>query len=292
MSKPTVGFLGLGIMGTAMARNLLKSGHFAEVIVWNRTLSKCDELVSEGAGTASTAAEVIAKCDITFGCLADPSAALAAVFNENGVLAGITPGKAYVDMSTVDEQTSQQIAQAIIAKGGKFLEAPVSGSKKPAIDGVLIILAAGDEDVFKACEAAFSVMGKKSFFLGEVGAGARMKLVVNMVMGEMTVALGEGVALADKSGLKGTDFLEVLSLGAMACPLFALKGPNMLARNYPTAFPLKHEQKDMRLALALGDSLNQPLPLAAATNEAFKAAKAKGHADADIGAVYEALLTK
>ncbi|GLC35117.1 Putative oxidoreductase glyr1 [Pleodorina starrii] len=287
-TKMRIGFLGLGIMGEAMARNLLKSGLFASVTVWNRTLAKCQTLVSEGAQSAETPAAVVAACDVTFAMLADPDAALAAVFGENGVLAAIAPGKGYVDMSTVDEATSTKIGEAITAKGGKFVEGPVSGSKKPAIDGQLIIMGAGDKELYDLVQPAFGVMGKKSFFLGATGAAARMKLVVNMVMGSMMGAFCEGMALADKAGLEQSALLEILGLGAMANPMFALKGPAIMARSYPPAFPLKHQQKDLRLALALGDSLNQPLPVAAAANEAFKDAKGKGRGDDDFAAVYEA----
>ncbi|GLI70686.1 hypothetical protein VaNZ11_015626 [Volvox africanus] len=288
ITKTRVGFLGLGIMGEAMARNLLKSGLFASVTVWNRTLAKCGALVSEGAQCAETPAAVVESCDVTFAMLADPDAALAAVFGENGVLSAIVPGKGYVDMSTVDEATSAKIGEAITAKGGKFVEGPVSGSKKPAIDGQLIIMGGGDKDLYDLVQPAFDVMGKKSFYLGATGAAARMKLVVNMIMGAMMGAFCEGMALADKAGLEQSALLEILSLGAMANPMFALKGPAIMNRSYPPAFPLKHQQKDLRLALALGDSLNQSLPVAAAANEAYKNAKAKGHGDEDFAAVYEA----
>ncbi|PNH10975.1 putative oxidoreductase GLYR1 [Tetrabaena socialis] len=287
-TKLSVGFVGLGIMGEAMARNLLKSGLFSSVTVWNRTLSKCDALVAEGALSAPTPADVVAACDVTFGMLADPEAALAAVFNEGGVLAGISAGKGYVDMSTVDEATSTKIGEAVTAKGGKFVEGPVSGSKKPAIDGQLVIMGAGDKELYELVQPAFAVMGKKSFYLGATGAAARMKLVVNMVMGSMMGAFCEGMALADKSGLEQTALLEILGLGAMANPMFAMKGPGIMQRAYPPAFPLKHQQKDLRLALALGDALNQPLPVAAAANEAYKTAKALGRGDQDFAAVYEA----
>lgn len=286
--KLTIGFMGMGIMGVAMARNLLKSGQFAKVYVWNRTLTKCDELVAEGAVLSQTPAEVVQACDITFAMLADPAAAEAAVFMAGGVLEGLSAGKGYVDMSTVDEHTSQKIGEAVVSKGGRFLEAPVSGSKKPAIDGQLIILAAGDEGLYKESLPAFDIMGKKSLLLGAVGAGARMKLVVNMVMGAMMGAFCEGMSLADKSGLKQQDLLEVLSLGAMANPMFAMKGPALVGRQYPPAFPLKHQQKDLRLALALGDQLQQALPVSAAANEQFKVAMAKGLGDSDFAAVYEA----
>lgn len=136
---------------------------------------------------------------------------------------------------------------------------------------------------------AFDVMGKKSFFLGDVGQGARMKLVVNMIMGSMLGALCEGLALADAGGLDQETLLEVLSIGALSSPLLKGKVPAMIKRDYPTSFPLKHQQKDIRLAIALGDMVSQPLPIAAATNETFKSAMAMDHGDDDFSAVYEAV---
>lgn len=271
-AKPVAAWLGLGIMGQAMAANLLREGTFSQLLVWNRSAAKTADLVKAGAVAVATPAEAVAKADIVFGMLADPAAALEVALGENGVASAMAPGKAYVDMSTVDEDTSKRIAEAVTAAGGRFLEAPVSGSKKPAIDGQLIILAAGNEGLFNECAAAFDVMGKRSLFLGDVGAGARMKLVVNGTMGAIMTAFSEGMALADRSGLRQSDLLEVLGLGAMACPMIALKGPALTARSYPPAFKLVSQQKDMRLALALGDAVDQPLPVMAAANEQFKKA--------------------
>ncbi|KAK9817270.1 hypothetical protein WJX72_012076 [[Myrmecia] bisecta] len=276
-------------MGEAMARNLLKSGKFNRVVVYNRTAGKCIPLVAEGAVAAESPADAIQQCDVVFGMLADPEAAVKVVFQKDGVLEAITAGKAYVDMSTVDPATCQRIAEAVTSKGGRFLEAPVGGSKQPAIDGQLLILAAGDESLFQECKTAFDIMGKRSFYLGQVGAGARMKLIINMIMGSMMGAFSEGMALADKAGLKQEELLEVLSLGVTGNGLISIKGPSILKHSYPPAFPLKHQQKDMRLALALGDEVSQPLPVAAAANEAYKAAKAMGHADDDMAAIYEAI---
>lgn len=148
-------------------------------------LMQCDSLKEKGAKVAATPAEVVQNCDITFGMLADPEAALAVVEGKDGIASAITTGKSYVDVSTVDEACSQKVSAMVTQAGGRFLEAPVSGSKKPAIDGTLIFLCAGDESLYTECKAAFDIMGKAAFFLGAVGAGARMKLVVNMVMGSM-----------------------------------------------------------------------------------------------------------
>ncbi|KAL6338487.1 hypothetical protein AAG906_020583 [Vitis piasezkii] len=284
-----VGFLGLGIMGKAMSINLIRSGF--KLTVWNRTLSKCDELVELGASIGETPAAVVKKCKYTIAMLSDPSVALSVVFDKDGVLEQICHGKGYIDMSTVDADTSSKISEAITSKGGSFLEAPVSGSKKPAEDGQLVILAAGEKALFDEAIPAFDIMGKKSFFLGQVGNGAKMKLVVNMIMGSMMNAFSEGLVLADRSGLNPHTLLDVLDLGGIANPMFRLKGPTMTQNSYSPAFPLKHQQKDMRLALALGDENAVSMPVAAAANEAFKKARSLGLGDLDFSAVYETVKT-
>jgi len=281
------GFLGLGIMGSAIAANLVRAGF--EVTVWNRTAARCAPLVALGARQAATPREVAESCDITFAMLADPAAALATCRGEDGVAAGISGGRGYVDMSTVDDATAKTIAQMISARGGRFLEAPVSGTKKPAEDGTLVILSGGDRSLYDEAAPAFDKLGKKRLFLGEVGQGARMKLVVNLVMGSMLTALGEGMALGLKGGLDGAQILDVLDAGAMACPMFRAKGPMLLAGEFPTSFPLKHMQKDLRLALALGEELGQNLATTAASNELFKRERIDGHGDEDIGAVFRAI---
>ena len=281
------GFLGLGIMGRAMAENLVKAGH--EVMVWNRNAAKCAQLVALGATQADSPRAVAAACDMTFAMVSDPTAAAEICFGEQGVIGGIGDGRGYVDMSTVDAETSAKIARAVVAAGGRFLEAPVSGTKKPAEDGTLIILAAGDRSLYDEAMPAFEVMGKMAPYLGEVGQGAKMKLVVNMIMGGMLTAFCEGMALGQKSGLDGDKILEVLDAGALANPMFKGKGAMLLKEDYSTNFPLKHMQKDMRLAVALGDELGQPLATAATANESFKRARQAGFADEDIVAVYKTI---
>ena len=204
----------------------------------------------------------------------------------DGAVAGLGAGRGYVDMSTVDAGTSRTIAAAAAAAGGRFLEAPVSGTKGPAEQATLIILAAGDRPLYDEAVPALEAMGKLHLFLGETGQAARLKLVVNMVMGGMMTAFSEGLALADRAGLADADLLQVLAAGALANPMFAVKGPLMVAGRDEPAFPLKHAQKDLRLALQLGDELGQPLATAAAANEVFKQARRAGLADRDFSAVH------
>jgi glyoxylate/succinic semialdehyde reductase len=282
-----IGFIGLGIMGSAIARNLILAGF--DVTLFNRSAGKGAPLADLGATLVTTPQAVIEACPITFAMLADPAAAEAVCFGKQGVLAGITHGKGYIDMSTVDADTSRKIGAAVTAKGGRFLEAPVSGSRKPAEEGSLVILAAGDRSLYEEALPGFSRMGKKVLFLGETGNGATMKLVVNMVMGGMMAAFCEGLALGGKAGLAQADILEVLDAGALANPMFRLKGELITKNEFPVAFPLKHMQKDMRLAVNLGDRLGQPLFSTAAANESFKRALAKGFGDEDFSALYKAV---
>lgn len=281
------GFLGMGIMGKEMAANLLKAG--LDVAVWNRTSKRCAPLVELGAKQFETPAEVVANCDITFAMVTDPGAALTICFENDGVLAGIGPDKSYIDVSTVDAKTSTTIHNAIKEKGGRFLEAPVSGSKKPAQDGALVFLCSGDQSLYEDAEEALSIMGKKSFYFKEVGQGAQMKLVINMVMGTMMAAFAEGLSLGDAIGLDTEDILDVLAKGAINNPMFQLKGPLMNSESFNPAFPLKHMQKDMRLALLLGDSCSQPLATSSAANNAYIAAKRSGCSDEDFSAVIRAI---
>lgn len=281
------GFLGLGIMGIPMAANLIKAGY--DVTVWNRTKEKCSQLVEQGAHMGDSPAEVIASCDITFAMVSDPAAAESLCFDEGGVLEGIAPGKGYIDVSTVDPDIATRISEAIAAKGGRFLEAPVSGSKKPAEDGALVFLCAGDESLYQDAESALGVMGKKSFFFNAIGQGAQMKLVINMIMGTMMSGLTEGLALGEKVGLNMSDVLDVLTQGAIDNPMFRLKGPLIAENNFATAFPLKHMQKDMRLALQLGDDCGQALYTASAANSSFIKAREKGSGDEDFSAIMRAV---
>lgn len=285
-----IGFIGLGIMGKAMAHNLCKAGN--TVTVWNRTLSKCDELKAAGAEVASSPADVVRTSQYTFGMLSDPAAARDVFFSDNGVLAGLSEGKVYIDSSTVDEQCAMDISAAVAKAGARFLEAPVSGSKPQATSGTLIFLCGGDEALYQEVSPMLDVMGKAKFLVGGVGAGARMKLVVNMIMGTTLNALAEGMQLSDKASLDSAVLLDVLGLGAMNSPMFAGKGKAMLAHSYDPNFPLKHQQKDMRLALEMAEKVGAgELKVAAAANANFIKAKEQGLGDKDFSAVRDVIGT-
>ncbi|XP_032826150.2 cytokine-like nuclear factor N-PAC isoform X19 [Petromyzon marinus] len=279
-----IGFLGLGLMGCGMVQNLLKTGH--NVTVWSRTASKCDIFVQDGAYLGRTPAEVVSCCDITLACIADPAAAKDLVLGPSGVLQGIRPGKCYVDMSTVDPETAVDISEAVTLRGGRYLEAPVSGNKRLSEDGGLLVLAAGDRALYDECNSCFQAICRRAFYLGEVGSAARMALVVNMILGSFMTSLAEGFSLAQRCGLSQQTLLDVLSLGPIGSSLVEQKGLGILQGDYEPNSSLKHVQKDLRLAIAMGDMLHQQTPVAAAANEMFKKAKSLDQSENDMAAVY------
>ena len=281
------GFIGIGIMGEGMAGCLLKAGK--KLVVWNRDASKAQKLATAYPGlvtVASSAGEVIDACAVTYSMLSTLEAS-EAVFPS--ILASIKQGKSLVDCATLTPERMQTMASAVEIAQGRFLEAPVSGSKAPAAQGALIFLCGGDESLYQECKPDLAIMGKADFYYGATGAGSKMKLVVNMVMGNMMCALGEGLALCQASELPADNeggLLKVLDLGIMSNGLFKLKGPKMLKGDHAPNFPLKHAQKDMRFALQLGDQVSTPLPLAAAANASFIAQRAD-HGDEDFSAVFQ-----
>ncbi len=282
----TVGFIGLGIMGQGMARRLLGAGK--RLHVWNRSGESAAALASESDAVTVEAspAAVISACRRTYLMLSTPEVCEAVYTMDGGVLAGVSEGKQLVDCATLRPEDMASLAERVVARGGKFIEAPVSGSKAPAAQGSLIFMAAGDEATYKDAADDLGAMGKASVFCGaEVGAASRMKLVVNMVMGTQLAAIAEGLALASELGLDGGDLQKVLDGGAMASPMMALKGPLMAAGNYPTAFPLKHALKDMRFALGIKGAL--PLPVSDAATASYTAAEDASLGDADFCAVME-----
>ncbi|KAF7697794.1 hypothetical protein HF521_004304 [Silurus meridionalis] len=266
-----IGFLGLGLMGSGIVSNLLKMGHV--VTVWNRTAEKCDLFIQEGARLGRTPAEVVSMCDITFSCVSDPKAARDLVLGPSGVLQGIRPGKCYVEMSTVDPETITELSQVITSRGGRFLEAPVSGSQQLSNDGMLVIVAAGDRTVYEDCSSCFQAMGKTSFFWGSFMA-----------------TIAEGLTLAQATGQSQQTFLDILCQGQMASTFVDQKCQNILQGNFKPDYYLKHIQKDLRLAISMGDSVNHPTPMAAAANEVYKRAKALDQSDNDMSAVYRAYI--
>lgn len=295
-----VGFVGLGIMGEGMAARLLSQGIAGTpdkpLVVWNRTPSKCVALVDQFPEyrivIAPSPQQVVQVCDVTYCMLSTPEASRAVFDAPDGVLAGTSAGKCIVDCATLAEADMQRMSAAVMAQGGRFLEAPVSGSKVPAAQGALVFLCAGDEALFgEIQDTALRAMGKASHFFGsEVGAGTRAKLVVNSLMGTMLAAFGEGLALAEAVGLDPNKMVEVIGQGAVASPMFALKGPKMIQHDHAPNFPLKHAHKDMALASDMAQKAGVEFSVMNQAEQLYRAAREDADlnvADQDFSAVYE-----
>jgi len=241
-----------------MASRLISQGVAGDsetpLVIWNRTAQKCLDLKEKFPDKEiiikGTAKEVVEDCGVTYSVLSTPEASRAVFEAVDGVLAGVSEGKTIVDCATLAESDMKRMNDAVASKGGRFLEAPVSGSKVPAATGTLIFLCAGSQDVFnEIVDSGLNAMGKAShFFNTEVGYGTRAKLVVNSLMGTMMAAYSEGLALSESVGLDGDKMIEVIGQGAIQSPIYALKGPKMLKKNHASNFPLKHAHKDMKLA--------------------------------------------
>ncbi|KAL7562214.1 hypothetical protein ACA910_013469 [Epithemia clementina (nom. ined.)] len=300
MAAHPVGFIGLGIMGEGMASRLLSEDVAGKkdvpLIVWNRSEEKCTALCERFPNkeiiVKKTAREVVESCGITYSMLSTPEVA-ESVFNGNdGVLAGVSAGKSIVDCATLAETDMQSMSASVTEKGGRFLEAPVSGSKGPAATGALIFLCAGSEELFSEIQGtALAAMGKAShFFSTTVGAGTRAKLVVNSLMGTMMAAFAEGLALSEAVGLDPHKMIEVIGQGAIQSPMYNLKGPKMVAKDHDPNFPLKHAHKDMALACDIAKSSGVEYSVMATAEKLFRAARDDNDlalADLDFSAVFE-----
>jgi 3-hydroxyisobutyrate dehydrogenase-like beta-hydroxyacid dehydrogenase len=296
----SIGFVGLGIMGEGMAARLLSEGiagtEERPLVIWNRTGAKCTALAERFPGkqviVKETPKDVVEACGITYSMMSTPEVSKIIFQGETGVLAGVSAGKSIIDCATLAEADMKGMSEAVVAKGGRFLEAPVSGSKVPAAMGVLIFLCAGPEELFNEIkDDGLNVMGKAShYFSEEIGYGTRAKLVVNSLMGTMVAAFGESLALSESVGLDPTTMIEVISQGAIQSPVYALKGPKMIAKDHAPNFPLKHAHKDMSLASDMAKAAGVEFSVNDQAEKIFRSARDDSEldvADEDFSAVFE-----
>ena len=281
-----IGFLGLGIMGAAMSRNCLKRGF--DVMVWNRTPGPAAALAADGAKVAATPAAAAAYGATTVVMLTGPEACEAVLFGPDGAAASLVPGKTLVNMSTIAPAYARQAAERVRATGADYVDAPVSGSKKPAEDATLVILAGGREATIAAVEPVLLAMGKKVARCGEAGMGSTMKITVNVLLGIMAAGLAETVRLGEGLGLTREALLDVVMAGPMANDLFRLKDPMFRADAYPAQFPAKHMAKDLRFAVEAAGAAALSAPLLAVLEPLYRTLVDTGLGDADFAAVIKA----
>jgi 3-hydroxyisobutyrate dehydrogenase/2-hydroxy-3-oxopropionate reductase len=276
-----LGFLGLGLMGYPMARNLLRAGH--EVAVWSNTTDKARKLAADEKGVfCATPKEVAAQADVIFLCVGDTAMAREVILGADGLIQGAHAGAAIVDCSTIAVADSREIGAALKAKGVDFLDAPVTGSTPGAESGNLTFMIGGDEAVFTRIRPLLDPMGKKIYFCGGAGMGLQAKLTQNLVLSNILMAFNEGMVLATKGGVDPKLMLEILDNSAAKSGLISYKAPFVLSRNFTTNFSVKWMFKDIGLMLESGKDLGVPLYLTGLTRQLFQGAIAAGLGEEDM----------
>ena len=282
MANGPIGFIGLGIMGKPMTRNLLKAGH--KLVVYDIVPQAIDEIMSEGAEGARSCKEVAEKCELVITMVPNGPHVKTAVFGENGVLEGIKSGSLVVDMSSIDPGISREVGTGLKEKGVRFLDAPVSGGEPKAIDGTLAIMVGGDQKDFDEMKPVFDAMGS-AVLCGDVGAGQVTKLANQIVVALNIAALGEAMTLAMKSGVDPDLVYQAIRGGLAGSTVMDAKAPMMMDRNFKPGFRISLHIKDLQNALSAGQNTGTPLPLTAFAMEMMQAIKNDGHLEDDHSAL-------
>jgi 3-hydroxyisobutyrate dehydrogenase-like beta-hydroxyacid dehydrogenase len=281
--EPTVGLIGLGLMGKPMGRNLLKAGF--PLLVWNRTRAKAEDLVQEGARWGQSPQQLAEQVDVLLTIVSDPPALEEVLWGAQGALAGLRKDAVLIDSSTVSPDLARRAASACAQRGADFLDAPVTGGDWGAKKGELVFMIGGEARVLDRVQPVLSAMGKKFFHLGPNGAGQTVKLAMNLILALEVDAFAEALALANTSGVPGERLLEVLQSSMGRAPLLDIKAPLILKGDYTPSFPLRLMHKDMGLALDLARQHGISLPAAAAAYSTYSAVKAAAKEDVDYAAV-------
>jgi 3-hydroxyisobutyrate dehydrogenase-like beta-hydroxyacid dehydrogenase len=281
------GFVGLGVMGGGIAGRLLDAGH--EVVGHNRTRAKAAPLLERGMSWAETPRETAETSDTVFSMVTDTRALEAITQGPDGILAGLSPGQIYVDMSTVSPAVSRSLAEQVAALGASMLDAPVSGSVITLEEGKLSVIVGGDEAAFERVLPLLRDIGPKVTRVGGNGQAVLMKIATNLSLAVQMLAFSEGVLLAEKGGISREDAVEVMTNSVIASPMVKYRGPFVLEQPDEAWFDCNMMQKDMVLALELGRDLDVPLPTTAVTNEMLTAARGLGLDKRDFATLFDVL---
>ncbi|MEO8025801.1 MAG: NAD(P)-dependent oxidoreductase [Bryobacteraceae bacterium] len=281
-----LGFIGLGIMGDPMARQLLKAGH--NVGIWSHTAAKVTKLAADfpNAKVFASPAEVAAFSECVFYCVGDSAMSEEVA---TSLLAGVKAGTVVADCSTIGPEVSRAIEAKFRAKGAFFLDAPCTGSKPGAENGTLTFMVGGDQAAFERTKPYFEPMGKLLYYCGGPGMGLHAKLTQNLVLANIMEAFNEGMVLATKAGVAPELMLDILNNSAAKSGLISFKAPFILDRNFATNFATKWMHKDIGLALDTGKQLGVPLPGTGVTQQMFQAALSMGYGEEDFCATVKVI---
>src|ERR1700681_3551048 len=282
-----LGFVGLGVMGSELVHRLLGMGH--SVVGYNRTRAKAEWLVKKGMKWADSPRAVAASTDVIFPMVTNAAALAAITDGPDGILAGLTPGKIYADISTVSPAFSREVAAKVRAKGGDMVDCPVSGSVITLQEGKLSVMVGGRLETFEKIKPLLLDIGPKVTYVGDNGLALVMKIGTNLSLAVQMLAFCEGVLLAEKSGIARETAVDVLTHSVIASPMVQYRGPFVLKMPEEAWFNVNMMQKDMNLALELGRQLDVPMPTTAVTNEFLTAARGMGLGEKDFAVVFNVL---
>lgn len=277
MTKPRIGFIGLGIMGKPMCANLIKAGY--SLTVWNRSQPGIDTVVGYGAAAGESPADVAAKSDIIITIVTDSPDVEKVILGPNGVLEGVKPGSVVIDMSTISPSVTREVAAALLSKDVEMLDAPVSGGDVGAKAGTLSIMVGGKDEVFERCLPVFQAMGKNIVHIGPNGAGQTCKLCNQIAVAVNMLAGCEAIMFAAKSGIDPKKMLDAISAGAAGSWMISNLGPRIVNGDFAPGFMIKLAQKDLRLVLETANEIQLPLPGTALMNQVWRAVEAAGGGD-------------
>jgi 3-hydroxyisobutyrate dehydrogenase-like beta-hydroxyacid dehydrogenase len=279
----SVGLIGLGLMGRPIGLNLLKKGF--SLTVWNRSASRTEALVSQGARSAASPREVAAASDVLILIVSDPPAVEQVLWGENGALSGLRRGAILVDCSTVSPALARRSAAACSERGVEYLDAPVTGGTWGAEKGELVMMVGGAAETLKRVEPVFGAIAKRWFHLGPNGAGQSVKLAMNMLLALEVDALAEALALTRAAGIPGERVVEVMQSSMGRAPVLDVKAPLLLQRSYAPSFPLRLMHKDLALAMDLAKELGVNLPAGSAAERVYATVLSSSREDLDYAAI-------
>src|SRR5271157_1495840 len=282
-----LGFVGLGVMGSQMVNRLLTKEH--TVTGYNRTRAKAHWLVEKGMQWADSPRAVAAASDFTFAMVTNAAAILSVTEGPDGVFAGLSAGKIFIDMSTVSPAVSRTLAEKVRALGADMVDSPVSGSVITLQQGKLSVMVGGRKETFEKIKPLLLDIGPKVTHVGDNGLALSMKIATNLSLAVQMLAFSEGVLLAEKSGVSREVAVDVLTHSAVASPMIQYRGPFVLRQPEEAWFDCNMMQKDMLLAMELGRQLSVPVPTTAVSNEFLTAARGMGWEKLDFACVFDVL---
>ena len=278
-----IGFVGLGIMGKPMAKNLLKAGY--SLTVYDIVGESMEEVVTEGATGASSNKEVAAASDKIITMLPDSADSETAILGPNGVLEGAAKGTIVIDMSSIAPLVSQKIAAECAERGVEMLDAPVSGGEPGAVNATLAIMVGGKQDIFDQCFDLLKTMGSNVALTGDIGAGGVTKLANQIIVAANIEGLSEAFVLAQRAGVDPEKVFNAIRGGLAGSAVMEAKGPMMLDRNFRAGFRVRLHQKDLRNVLQTAQELNVPLPVTALVQQMLGALVNEGESESDHSAI-------